>query len=423
MHLSLRPELLWIGFLLWFLPGGLLARDIEVPANRSFTPTPFFLQKGDRIRITATGRWRMGTVPGYKTWVGLAGNTGWVPHPNDRPNGCLVAKVGERRYYPAGEKIEFTAEDSGLLLLGPNDGGVADNEGSLRVQVAGGRPGSYLDAQAGGFARDLAAALRRPDDDQIALAGEHTGFVLKVGDLKRISDPAGFLRWFDRMYEHQEDLAGRRPYDGARVFYVSVAKFANPGWYMLAGNPVQYRYDATEDLVKLPADGSGAWGFVHEMGHNFSRVHGDYMEDGWIESTANIFTLYIWDKMRLRSHEHSENYMKYTARWWQGGRDPRKLKSDAWVSLGLFMTIQQDYGWDVYKKFFRAAAADETQKFEDWPARLDWWARLLSKAAGRDLSPRFASWGVPPSPQVRAELSRLKTDEKWRRWPAYFEGQ
>jgi hypothetical protein len=115
---------------------------INVPANQSWTNTGIYLNPGETVQIDARGvieavspsdtRANFHRVP--PSGRPRQDNT---PQP-DMPALVLLARIGDGSVLEAGAHAQFRAggrNGTGELLLGINDGYVADNTGSWTVQV------------------------------------------------------------------------------------------------------------------------------------------------------------------------------------------------------------------------------------------------------------------------------------------------
>ncbi len=395
--------------------------ELAVPASRSVTYSGIFIPKDQKVVITAEGKWKMGNEEPYNREIGLNGNPELVDdNSKSPPNGCLVAQIGNEKHYPENGEIRFQNSEAGLLLLYPNDGEFKDNSGELNVSVDVDSE-CYM-AQAilsdEDFSEKLASFKSYPEDILIEITGEHIGHIIAVRDFKRIKDPEKLLQWFDRVYEAQQELLGNQPYEGEIIYFRQVKEFEDPDTYMLSGNPISYHSDATDSLISLVENPADAWGFIHEIGHNFSdTVTVDFLEDGLHESGANIFTLYTWETMNLPQKDNAKTYGETTRKWWKNGRDQKTLRSDYWVFLGLIMSIREDYGWEPFKYFYREVYKSDVE-IGTWEERWNLWCRLLSHGAGIDLTERFRDWNCQVDDLNADDADsddsiELADDDKW----------
>ena len=148
------------------------------------------------------------------------------------------------------------------------------------------------------------------------------------------------------------------------------------------------------------------------MGHNHQESSWTF--EGTGEVTNNVFTLYLYEMACGKKPTDDERFTEEarTKRWReQKGRTDafERWKSDPFLALLVYVDVQQEFGWDVYKQVFRAYVAmrpDERPK--DDAAKRDMWLVQLSRAAGKNLGPLFTSWGLVTSQEARASLSDLK---------------
>lgn len=105
-------------------------------AANGWTSTGFAVHKGQRIRITASGRVSLGG--------GRVSTPAGVPALQDSdklmrsyPTGALIAVIGDDNddFIFIGQKREFIAQREGVLFLGVNEGNLNDNSGAYDVLV------------------------------------------------------------------------------------------------------------------------------------------------------------------------------------------------------------------------------------------------------------------------------------------------
>lgn len=108
----------------------------EIDAPAVMTKTKFEVKNGDRITITAGGKWKMGP------FIGSCGPTGFAGGKYDDYNltsianhGALIGKIGDSIWYNIGVSRTIIADRDGVLILGPNDNEQENNGGSLRVTI------------------------------------------------------------------------------------------------------------------------------------------------------------------------------------------------------------------------------------------------------------------------------------------------
>lgn len=112
-------------------------------ANNGWSNTGLVVRRGQRLRITASGRVDLGKR-GFSTPNGLP-----TAIDNDRlmrtePTGGLIAVIGDDNddFIFLGGRREFVSQRDGVLFLGVNEGDLTDNKGSYDIVIeaeAGGR--------------------------------------------------------------------------------------------------------------------------------------------------------------------------------------------------------------------------------------------------------------------------------------------
>lgn len=226
---------------------------------------------------------------------------------------------------------------------------------------------------------------------------------------RAIEDPTAILERWNVAMDAAADLAGiptQRPSPERFVCDVQIS-----AGYMHSGYPIMAHLDAaafTSDPEKLCVDG---WGPFHEVGHNHQV--GAWTFDGTGEVTNNVFTLYMYEVACGRKPADDERFTADArTKRWKEQKDRKdafaRWKSDPFLALMLYVDVQQEFGWDLYKRVFREYAA---MKQSDLPTsdlgRRDEWLVRVSRAAGRDLGPLFTSWGLETSPEARQSLADL----------------
>lgn len=380
-------------------------RTIEVAAGRYWTNTGLSLERGETAAIDASGEWAMG--PEGFAMHGAAGD-GKTPPLRGCAFGSLVGRVGlesSGTLHCVGAGARLVADRGGILFLAPNDGRLEDNRGALRVTIASrGREAPTL------AAKELAARdLRRIDSPWVEIVAEHVGLVLPADVVARHKSEAGqAMAAMDEWYGHQRDLAGAVPFGGQRIRYV-VDPDLGGTTLMLSGNPI--RLDprmleggpGKENLLRVHRVDHSSWGFVHEMGHNFATIHGDFhlIGEGPTEAWANVFTLYTLE--RMGHPERARDYGAAVAAYLKKP-DYARFRGDAWAALGFLMEMRDRYGWDFYKRFFRicgSAGAERPAASAGDGVRWRWVREAFDRAAGEPTGAAFRKYGLPAGEAAR----------------------
>ena len=105
-------------------------------ANNGWTNSGLVVRKGQRLRITASGRVSLGR--------GRFSTPGGVANVNDNDKlmrneqtGALIAVIGDDNddFILIGPRREFVAQRDGVLFLGVNEGDLTDNTGSYDIVI------------------------------------------------------------------------------------------------------------------------------------------------------------------------------------------------------------------------------------------------------------------------------------------------
>jgi len=173
----------------------------------------------------------------------------------------------------------------------------------------------------------------------------------------------------DAAYEIYRDLVGSVPYDGEKITIAAEGydgEENHPGYAGLSGNPIHIVYDLkSQDNSILTTLGSTdmypTFGlYFHEMGHgftlhpmtlNFKKAFG-YSGAQYVEGFARFFPHFI-------SHMIIANAEKYelSDKTIQALRSPLRLSREfflnsEWTSVLFLFDIIDEYGWDVFPRFF-----------------------------------------------------------------------
>ena len=105
-------------------------------AANGWTNTGLVVRRGQRLRISASGRVLLGGGR-YSTPTGLPNDPGTDKLMRNEPTGGLVAVIGDDNddFIFIGSRREFTAQRDGVLFLGVNEGNLANNSGAYDAVV------------------------------------------------------------------------------------------------------------------------------------------------------------------------------------------------------------------------------------------------------------------------------------------------
>ena len=128
---------------------GVNARQCAVPAVRGevcapngWTNSGLVVRKGQRLRISSTGRVSLGGGR-FSTPAGMAGSPDSEKLMRSEATGALIAVIGDDNddFQLIGTKRDFVSQRDGVLFLGLNEGNLTDNTGTYDV---------VIEAEAGG---------------------------------------------------------------------------------------------------------------------------------------------------------------------------------------------------------------------------------------------------------------------------------
>ena len=113
--------------------------------NNGWTNSGLVVRKGQRIRISATGRVSLGGGR-FATPAGLPGISDNEKLMRTEPTGALIAVIGDDNddFLLISTRRDFVAQRDGVLFLGVNEGNLNDNTGTYDV---------VIEAEAGGGVR------------------------------------------------------------------------------------------------------------------------------------------------------------------------------------------------------------------------------------------------------------------------------
>ena len=122
---------------------GVNAKQCAVPAARGevcapngWTNTGLVVRKGQRLRISSTGRVSLGGGR-FSTPAGMAGSPDSEKLMRNEATGALIAVIGDDNddFLLIGTRRDFVSQRDGVLFLGLNEGNLTDNTGTYDVVV------------------------------------------------------------------------------------------------------------------------------------------------------------------------------------------------------------------------------------------------------------------------------------------------
>jgi hypothetical protein len=104
--------------------------------SNGWTNTGLVVRRGQRLRITASGRVNLGSNR-FATPDGLPGIPDRDKLMRNQPTGGLIAVMGDDNddFIFVGSSRDFVAQRDGVLFLGVNEGNLSDNSGFFEVVI------------------------------------------------------------------------------------------------------------------------------------------------------------------------------------------------------------------------------------------------------------------------------------------------
>ncbi len=239
-----------------------------------------------------------------------------------------------------------------------------------------------------------------------------------------MNDPEHVLKLWDMIVGGEMELA-QIPQPFYRPQRMVIDEHIGGG-FMHSGYPIMIHHSPSRnmlsaDVIANPeklmkgSKGGANWGFFHEIGHNMQN--NDWVFGGTTEVSCNFFSLYMFDRLcggRDDAHTGVSNdeTQKAMKAYFADGPEYAKWQKSPFLGLIMFRQLQEAFGWETYKKFFREyqalAVADPSGSYArgDQKKR-DLWASTFSKVSGRNIAPFFEKWGIPISDEVEKQLSSL----------------
>lgn len=244
--------------------------------------------------------------------------------------------------------------------------------------------------------------------------------------LQKVHDPEKVMKLWNLIIGGEMDLA-QIPHPFYRPQRMVVDEHIGGG-FMHSGYPVMVHHSpvkhmlsediiANPELLMKPSKGGANWGFFHEIGHNMQNL--DWVFGGTTEVSCNFFSIYMFDRlMGGRDDAHSGisnmNTEKMMKKYFTEGAGYEKWQKDPFLGLIMFRQLQEAFGWESFKIFFRAyqamAAKDPSGSYANTDQKKrDLWVSTFSKVTQRNIAPFFEKWGIPISDNVKSDLQNLTT--------------
>lgn len=253
-------------------------------------------------------------------------------------------------------------------------------------------------------------ALRQAPGPWAELACPHVILTVPSQSIRQLRNPTELMQFWNEVVIAQDWLASTET-DRKRPERI-VADVEISAGYMHSGYPIMTYLDVVPLVSDLTAMRRGSWGHFHELGHNHQS--GDWTPEATGEVTVNIFTLYSFEKVcgipidKAREGFTKEEIRQAVRKHLSMGGTFEHWKSDAFLSLIIYVQLQQEFGWEMFRKVFAGykdlprseRPASDNEKYEQFMIR-------FSRATGKNLGPFCKAWGWPITSNALEEVSSL----------------
>ncbi|XP_068203396.1 uncharacterized protein [Palaemon carinicauda] len=251
--------------------------------------------------------------------------------------------------------------------------------------------------------------MKRLDAPFCVLETDKVVLIAPTSEARGISDIVDLLHRYDDIMTKLEELSGFNPSDpppkGKQWMVDDVQITAGSAH---AGFPAMFDhqyYDLTSP--ETPHD----WVVWHELGHNYQQ--GPYWSYAYgIESTVNLFSLYIEEKLKADDRLKRENRYLPAATAVDNGLTFEQ--ADCWQKLVFLMEIKHafpSHGWNMYVHLNRSVRALSEKEASVLKSNLqnqyDYVYVTLSRFLGTDLLPHYERWSLPVSERAQSEVRSL----------------
>ncbi|OXU15832.1 M60 family metallopeptidase [Sedimentisphaera salicampi] len=240
------------------------------------------------------------------------------------------------------------------------------------------------------------------------LEGKNVVITVPSDRLRKLENPEALMKKWDEVLDACAELRGAPiPRKSPERIVPDVQISAG---YMHSGYPIMTQSDQFDTLADINTLKNGSWGLFHEIGHNHQRKAWTFSGAG--EVTVNIFTVYVFDKVcgidPLEGRMNARKRQQLKDEFKENGGTFEYWKKNPFVGLLCYMELQEEFGWEPYKKVFRKY---EKMNPEDLPKndseRINRWVLLFSQTVEKNLVPFFRGWGWPVSNKTAEKLNSL----------------
>lgn len=245
----------------------------------------------------------------------------------------------------------------------------------------------------------------------------------RPSDWAILKDKKAFIDFHDQVYEAMVELTGNRPAMPIRGHHELTA------WGTASSSGVRVDWPHVPGVMTDFNNNLVTFGLIHEMGHIF-----DYpFFQRWyvtnrtaVETFANFKLAYVVERLLTDETPYRINFRRGGAKKGAEFVDAfylpfgeKYLKSDTpWEKISVdslhafHHQLVRKYGWDFYKRVFRAfiqlEATEDGKVPQDPtdPLRTQVMCAILNQFSGDDLMPVFQKWRIPVTADDLARVTK-----------------
>ncbi|GIN69834.1 hypothetical protein J14TS2_03090 [Bacillus sp. J14TS2] len=252
------------------------------------------------------------------------------------------------------------------------------------------------------------------------LKSDRINLVVPSKVIEDLENPEELMKTWDSIVLHYDELAGLSP-DKAmpnkahRLPYYYVTDRQIKGGAMHAGYPIMLTDNLAEQLVDVDYLTTKAWGFWHELGH-------EYEQRPWLfgdanEVLTNIYSLYIQEQFgnpsELLTKTDGKDYFERAFDYLNSENPGKKYGDNGhYEQLVLFSQLQLAFGWDLFTDLhthYREMADDQLPNTNQ--EKIDEFVVAASKYSGRNLLAFFDRWVIGHSDVAEQRVGEMNLPE------------
>ncbi|MCM3492510.1 M60 family metallopeptidase [Paenibacillus lactis] len=232
--------------------------------------------------------------------------------------------------------------------------------------------------------------------------------------IRDVSNPEELMQTWDEIYDSYDELVGLHseramPHTAHKMNRRYVADVQISSGAMHAGYPIMLPFSYAPNLLDIDYLRSSAWGFWHELGHEYQQRTWTWGDVG--EVTVNIFSLYTQERYGnpselLKVGSDGQDYYDRAISFASSDDPDKKYGSIGnYERLVMFKQLQLSYGWDLYTRIFEAYREMPQSDIQN---TVDTFALVASREAGEDLTQFFSQWAIGLTDQGKDKIKALQ---------------